>query len=93
MLQKSKISKSKRNNQKRNKLVKQGVIRKTGKKPNQNVKETPTKVQKINAPVPAEESDDGEDFLDMVEDEDIDFLKSAISSRSYKILNRVKYTG
>lgn len=52
----------------------------------------PTKVVKGKDELD-EESDDGEDLLEMVEDDDIEFLKSAISKRSYKLLNRVKYTG
>lgn len=38
------------------------------------------------------ESDNGEDMLQMVDEDDIDFLKQAISNRSYKIFNKVKYS-
>lgn len=39
------------------------------------------------------DSDYGEDMLEMVEKEDLDFLKNAITSRSYNIYNKVKYSG
>ncbi|XP_060536038.1 nucleolar complex protein 3 homolog isoform X1 [Cylas formicarius] len=92
---KGKISKVKRNNQKRNKLVKQGIIKKDFTK---HVKNTNKKLisssvnSKNNQNMYEEESDDG-DLLEMVESEDIDFLKEAITNQSYEILNKVKYTG
>lgn len=36
------------------------------------------------------ESDNGEDMLDMVDEEDISFLKNAISNRSYDIFNKIR---
>lgn len=89
-LQKAKISKSKRNNQKKNKLIKQGVI----KKVNKPLKKVPNGISAVKKPKPVEEdeSDQGEDLLDMVEDEDMSFLKSAITSRSYNIYNKVRYS-
>lgn len=50
-------------------------------------------MQKTNEEVSEEESDHGEDMLGMVDEDDLDFLKQAISDRSYSILNRVKYSG
>ncbi|CAH0550195.1 unnamed protein product [Brassicogethes aeneus] len=94
MAVKGKVAKAKRNNQKRNKLVKQGVIKKNDGKPKKNIKAAPPKVVKKPEPQDdSEESDHGEDLLEMVDEEDIDFLKQAISNRSYKLLNKVKYTG
>lgn len=40
----------------------------------------------------SEESDNGEDMLQMVDEDDIDFLKQAISNRCYKIFNKVRYS-
>lgn len=39
-----------------------------------------------------EESDHGEDMLQMVEKDDIDFLKKAISNRSYSLLKQIRIT-
>ncbi|EFA07654.2 nucleolar complex protein 3 [Tribolium castaneum] len=39
------------------------------------------------------DSDYGEDMLEMVEEDDLDFLKNAITSKSYNIFNKVKYSG
>ncbi|XP_050299793.1 nucleolar complex protein 3 homolog [Anthonomus grandis grandis] len=92
---KSKISKAKRNNQKKTKLIKQGVIKKNSNKSKKQGRVNPPKIVK-NVPKEQysdEESDHGEDMLQMVEEEDLDFLKNAITNRSYGILNRVKYTG
>ncbi|CAG9853869.1 unnamed protein product [Phyllotreta striolata] len=85
---KAKLAKSKRNNQKKNKLIKQGVIKKA--KPRKDVKAAPVP-QKPNLPVVEDESDEGEDLLDMVDDDDMDFLKTAITNRSYNIYNKVKF--
>lgn len=40
----------------------------------------------------SEESDHGADMLEMVEEEDIEFLKNAMTNRSYNILNKLRYT-
>lgn len=89
--QKNKISKAKKNNQKRNKLVKKGVIKKGAKK-GKNVREQPPKIVKKQDEV-YEESDQGEDLLEMVDDDDLEFIKNAITNRSYNILNKIKYVG
>ncbi|XP_017782223.1 PREDICTED: nucleolar complex protein 3 homolog [Nicrophorus vespilloides] len=39
----------------------------------------------------SEESDYGEDMLDMVEEEDLAFLKTAIANKSYSLLKNVKF--
>lgn len=95
-LQKTKVSKVKHNNQKKNKLVKKGTIKSQKPKPKPkkiNIREVPPKNEK-NAPIESEEeSDYGEDMLGMVEEDDLTFLKNAITNKSYSILNKVRYTG
>lgn len=39
-----------------------------------------------------EESDQGEDLLDMVEESDLNFLKKAIANRSYSILKKIRFS-
>ena len=39
------------------------------------------------------DSDYGVYMLEMVEEDDLDFIKNAITSKSYNIFNKVKYTG
>lgn len=74
--------------------MKQGVIKK-GSKKLKIPRELPAKVLKkpSNDDVSEEESDHGEDMLQMVEKDDLEFLKHAITNRSYGILNKVKYSG
>lgn len=52
--------------------------------------------KKIAQPPPSttegEDSDIGENMLDMVEEEDIEFLKNAITNNSYSFLNKVKFS-
>ncbi|CAG9762116.1 unnamed protein product [Ceutorhynchus assimilis] len=86
---KSKISQAKRNNQKKNKLVKQGVIKKATKKPKNN--NIPNQIKQTLQDYSEEESDHGEDMLQMVDEEDLDFLKQAIANRSYNLLDKVSY--
>nr|CAH7714599.1 unnamed protein product [Callosobruchus chinensis] len=90
---KSKISKTKRNNIKRTKLIKRGVI-KTSKKPQKKFKEAPVPAPKKRPveEVEEEESDHGEDMLGMVEEDDLEFLKQSITNRSYNLFNRIRYT-
>lgn len=38
------------------------------------------------------DSDYGEDMLGMVEADDLEFIKGAITSKSYNIFNKVRYT-
>lgn len=64
------------------------------KGPNKVVKKKhPVKnVQKTNDPVASEESDINEDdMLGMVDEDDLEFLKSAITSKSYRFLDKIQY--
>ncbi|XP_029177821.1 nucleolar complex protein 3 homolog [Nylanderia fulva] len=89
-LKKSKISKIKRNNQIKTKLSKQGKLKTRRHKP---PKKQP---QKVAAPRPEavqeEESDQGEDLMDMVEKDDLKFLEKAISNKSYNLLKQIRLT-
>ncbi|XP_011297136.1 nucleolar complex protein 3 homolog [Fopius arisanus] len=86
---KLKISKVKRTNQKRNKLSKQGKLkqRRHRTKTTQSMKQQ--NVEKID-PINNEESDQGEDLLEMVEKDDLKFLQSAISEKSYNLLRKIR---
>lgn len=42
--------------------------------------------------VQEEESDHGEDLMDMVEEDDLKFLEKAISSKSYNLLKQIRLT-
>lgn len=39
-----------------------------------------------------EESDQGEDLLEMVDQSDLDFLKYSVVNHSYSILNKIRYS-
>lgn len=41
--------------------------------------------------IESDESDYGEDMLEMIENDDIKFLKDAVDKKSYNILKRVKH--
>ncbi|XP_047114636.1 nucleolar complex protein 3 homolog isoform X1 [Schistocerca piceifrons] len=90
---KVRISKLKRSNQKRTKLARQGKL-----KHKRNKKATPKPLfgGPQNPPHHGthegeEESDHDLGILDMVDEDDIDFLKNAVSSRSYSLLNKIRY--
>ena len=88
MGRKVRISAIKRNNQKRTKLTRQGKVKTQRHKP------AKTHVQKAVTSHPEsmeeeEESDHGQDLMDMVEEDDLNFLREAISNKSYHLLNRV----
>ncbi|KMQ95945.1 nucleolar complex protein 3-like protein [Lasius niger] len=89
-LKKSKISKIKRNNQIKTKLSKQGKLKTRRHKP---PKKQP---QKLAAPCPEaveeEESDHGEDLMNMVEEDDLKFLEKAITNKSYNLLKQIRLT-
>ncbi|XP_025834676.1 nucleolar complex protein 3 homolog isoform X3 [Agrilus planipennis] len=87
----TKISKEKRKNQKRNKALKQGTAKKKQKHTNKHVTNgfKPPKTVYSDE----EESEGEDDMLDMVEKEDISFLKSAIANRSYNLLSGIKFQG
>lgn len=71
-------------------MVKKGVI-KSGKKGKLVPKATEIPLIKKAAPEESEESDHGEDMLGMVEEDDLSFLKQAISNKSYSLLRQVRY--
>lgn len=85
---KPKISKIKRNNQTRTKLTKQGKLKM------QRHRKPKKKLQKPAVPltpaVEEEESDHGEDMMNMVEKDDLEFLKEAVSKKSYNLLKQIR---
>lgn len=87
-LKKPKISKIKRNNQIKTKLSKQGKLKtrrhKLKKQPQKLVPPCP------NKPEEEEESDHGSDLMDMIEEDDLNFLKNAISNKSYSLLKQIR---
>lgn len=87
-MKKPKNSKLKRNNQIKTKLSKQGKLKTRRPKPS---KKQP---QKSAQPRPKieeeEESDHGEDLMNMVEEDDLNFLKNAISNKSYNLLKQIR---
>lgn len=94
-LQKTKINKGRRKVSTKPKS-KHGVnkqnyslINKIKKKPTQPIKKVP-QIQKIK--VSEDESDQGEDLLEMVDQSDLIFLKKAIANKSYNLLNKIRYT-
>ncbi|CAG2061392.1 unnamed protein product, partial [Timema podura] len=92
---KLRVSKVKRGNQKRTKLSKQGKLktqRHKKAKPSKRSAAKPVKQpEKDGQGEEEEESDHGEDMLKMVDQEDLGFLKNAITNRSYSIFNRLHY--
>ncbi|XP_044738304.1 nucleolar complex protein 3 homolog [Chrysoperla carnea] len=85
-----KISKAKRNNQTKNKLVKQGKIKKKKQKQKQINIQQNANIQKQYSD--DEESDHGQDLLDMVETDDLNFLKNSVINRSYSMLKKIRVT-
>nr|XP_033339973.1 nucleolar complex protein 3 homolog [Megalopta genalis] len=83
---KLKISAIKRSNQKRTKLMKQGKLKTRRHKPKKQVQKV---VQSHPESVEEEESDHGEDLLNMVEEDDLEFLEKAISNKSYNLLKHI----
>ncbi|XP_072748758.1 nucleolar complex protein 3 [Anoplolepis gracilipes] len=89
-LKKSKISKVKRNNQIKTKLSKQGKLKTRRHKP---PKKQPQKsIPSCPEVVEEEESDHGEDLMNMVEEDDLKFLEKAISNKSYNLLKKIRLT-
>ncbi|XP_033203286.1 nucleolar complex protein 3 isoform X1 [Bombus vancouverensis nearcticus] len=87
MVKKLKISAVKRSNQKRTKLTRQGKLKTKRHKPrNEHIKK---KVIPHAETVEEEESDQGEDLMDMVEEDDLNFLGEAISNKSYNLLKQI----
>ncbi|XP_015521317.1 nucleolar complex protein 3 homolog isoform X1 [Neodiprion lecontei] len=86
---KSKISKIKRNNQTRTKLSKQGKLKsRRNRKTQKQLQQPPTTLVSENVET-EDESDHGEDMLGMVEKDDLEFLKKAVSNQSYNLLNQI----
>lgn len=71
------------------------MVKKGKGKPVKKVKKTPVKhvqsAPKTHDPVASEDSDINEDMLDMVDEEDLEFLKSAITNKSYSFLDKIKH--
>lgn len=89
-LKKLKISKIKRNYQIKTKLSKQGKLKTRRHKPPKKQFQKPTPpCPKV---VEEEESDHGEDLMNMVEEDDLKFLEKAISNRSYNLLKQIRLT-
>ncbi|XP_043601179.1 nucleolar complex protein 3 homolog isoform X1 [Bombus pyrosoma] len=87
MVKKLKISAVKRSNQKRTKLTRQGKLKIKRHKPMK--KHIQKKVIPHAETVEEEESDQGEDLMDMVEEDDLNFLGKAISNKSYNLLKQI----
>ncbi|XP_014484925.1 PREDICTED: nucleolar complex protein 3 homolog isoform X2 [Dinoponera quadriceps] len=85
-LRKPKISKVKRNNHMKTKLSKQGKLKSKRHTPKKQSQKPPASHPE---PVEQEESDHGEDLLDMVEEDDLTFLRKSISNKSYNLLNEI----
>ncbi|XP_071448036.1 nucleolar complex protein 3 [Hetaerina americana] len=86
------ISKVKRNNQVRNKLVNQGKI-KAGINRRKRISKPITRHSvETHHEDEAEGSDDGAGLLEMIEKDDLEFLKSAVVNRSYSLLNKIRVT-
>lgn len=66
---------------------KMNSVKRIKKVPRQAVQKTNTSKQQE----PQNSDDDVADMLEMVDDEDIQFLKSAITNRSYDFLNKVAH--
>ena len=81
-----KISKLKRGNQKRTKLSKQGKL-KTRRHKKADSKPKPKLKQQEHD---EGESDNGGEMLEMVEGDDLAYLKNAISARSYQLLKTIR---
>ena len=88
---KLKISVVKRSNQKRTKLSRQGKLKTRRHKLAK--KQIHKKVLPHTESVEEEESDHGEDLMGMIEEEDLDFLKKAISNKSYNLLKQIHLNG
>jgi nucleolar complex protein 3 len=85
----------KRNNLKHTKLSKQGKLKhRRHKKKSAVSHKRNASVQPKLDPVQEEEeqSDHGEELLQMVEKDDVEFLQNAVASRSYSLLNHIRFT-
>ena len=86
-----KISKIKRNNQIKTKLAKAGKLKtKRHRKQQKQVQKPAPPKSKDAADEEEEESDHGEDMMAMVEKDDLEFLKNAVSNKSYNLLKQIR---
>lgn len=87
-----KISKVKKSNQKRTKLSKQDKLkmRRHREKKKKTTQKAPQ--PRLNGVQEEEASDDNQDMLEMVEKDDLSFLKNAISNNSYDLLKKIRLT-
>jgi nucleolar complex protein 3 len=92
---KLRMSSVKRSNLKHSKLSKQGKLkfRRHKKKSELLHKRNKNRQPKLKLPEEEEEqSDHGEELLQMVEKDDLEFLQNAVASHSYSLLNHIRYT-
>ncbi|XP_069671581.1 nucleolar complex protein 3 [Periplaneta americana] len=95
---KVRISKVKQKNLKHTKLSKQGKLKNKRHKKKLAVLHKRNKGNNVQAKLNSakeeeeEQSDHGEELLQMVEKEDLDFLKNAVASHSYSLLNHIRYS-
>ncbi|XP_065336013.1 nucleolar complex protein 3-like isoform X2 [Cloeon dipterum] len=87
-----KISKVKRTNQIKTKLMKQGKLKGKGNRHMSTICRNPKKNPPKPEVPPVEEASD-DDMQDMMDKDDIQFLKDSSAARSYKILKRFNFNG
>lgn len=88
------MSTVKRNNLKNTKLSKQGKAKHRHHKKKSALlpKRNNDQQSKSNAVQEEEEqSDNGEELLQMVENDDLEFLRNAVTSHSYSLLNHIRF--
>ena len=93
---KPRISAVKRSNLKHTKLSKQGKLKCRHHKKKSELFHKRNKNQQPKSKLPEEEeeqSDHGEELLQMVEKDDLEFLQNAVTSHSYSLLNHISFTG
>ena len=89
---KSKISSVKQKNVKHNKLKKQGKLKSRRNRPQVSKDKTKKPIPKPVVLEPEEEeSDNGEELLEMIDKDDLNFLRNAVANNSYSILDHVRY--
>lgn len=70
------------------KLSKQGKLKTRRHKPSKKQPQKPAPQRPET--VEEEESDNADDLMDMIEEDDLNFLKEAISNKSYSLLRRIR---
>jgi hypothetical protein len=92
---KLRISSVKRSNLKHTKLRKQGKLKCRRHKKKSELLHKRNKNQQPKSKLPEveeEQSDHGEELLQMVEKDDLEFLQNAVTSHSYSLLNHIRFT-